>query len=247
MDLSGGNTGNTRILNTGSNNVRTEGYAQIVGLSSTSITVRLYGGITNTNFYQSFRVGFRFYTPRLLPGSCSSVSTWTNRWGWTPFSGSARNPGAISMTCGTGGSGSRRFYVIYRMFFEANYDTWPYQWPNYYPGDYFDFYFTFSSVGGDVSFPNSLWVSASWLWENSIYYYQNCGMCGNSNPCCYDYYWCGGCCYDCCSGCCIYNCRHIKGWDYYTYTGTQGAQYNAPTTNVANGVSIALVSNQYSV
>ena len=161
-DVANNGPGTARILS--SQNVQTGGSARITALSSTSISVRLTVSSQNLNMDQAFRVGFRFYTPRLLPGTCSSVTVWTNRWGWTPFSGNAANTGVISPVCGTGGSGSRKFYVVLRMFYKSGSSSWPRQWPDFYSGDYFDFNLNFNTIGGDVSFPNSLWVSASWVW-----------------------------------------------------------------------------------
>jgi hypothetical protein len=159
-DVTGASTSSTRIF-TGSNNVRTGGFAKITALTSNSITVRLQGDITSS-MDGAYRMGFRFYSPRLVPSTCSGITVTTSRWGAIGFSGYARSPGSIAASCGTGGS--RKFFAIVNMYYLQGSTDWPKQWPPYHPNDYFDFTFTFSSVGGDVSFANALWISATWIW-----------------------------------------------------------------------------------
>lgn len=257
MDLptSDSSVGYRRILTT-SNKVRTEGYANVFFVSSTQIKIRLYASNT-AEFYKAYRMGFRFYTPRLMTTSCSGVSVWSSRWGTNNFNGNSRSPGSFSVNCGNAGSNTRRFYAIFYMWYTTTSDTYPYQWPSYSGGDTYEFTFTFSSVTGDVTnYPNYLWVSASLLFENSYWYYREsiCGCC--YQPCCdsscgywtgpsWDQTWVSSCCYTCCVTYC--NCRRIEGWDYYTFTGTQGVGY-APTSNsLASSTTISLVSNQYGV
>jgi hypothetical protein len=179
MDLSGDSSIDARRILTTSNNVRTEGYANVFFVSSIQIKIRLYAS-TTANFYKAYRTGFRFYTPRLMTTSCSSVSVWTSRWGTNNFNGNSASPGSFSVTCGNGGTNSRRFYAIFYMWYTTSADTYPYQWPNFSNGDTYEFTFTFSSVTNDgTNYPNYLWVSASMLFENSYWYYREsiCGCC----------------------------------------------------------------------
>lgn len=129
MDLP---TGDTSVTYTdflsSSQNVRTEGYANVFFVSSTQIKIRLYT-TASRSFAQVFRMGFRFYTPRLKTTSCSSVSVWTNRWGWNNFNGNAYSPGSFGVYCGNAGSNTRRFYAIFDMYYTTsatrNSDQWP--------------------------------------------------------------------------------------------------------------------------
>jgi len=206
MDLSTGSNGvgRTRILN--NNNIRTEGYSTITYVSSTQIKVKLYSSVSRS-LHKAFRMGFRFYTPRLTTTSCQSVSVWTSRWGWNNFNGNSYSPGSFGVYCGNGGSNTRRFYAIFDMYYTSSSSRYPYQWPNLSNGDTYEFTFTFSSVSGDATnYPNYLWVSASMLWEDSYYYYRSstCGCC--YQPCCsVDIF--GICLYTCCQTYC--NCRRI--------------------------------------
>lgn len=247
MDLTSGanGVGYTRIFN--GHNTRTEGYSDIYYVSSNQIKVRLYASVSRS-FAQVWRMGFRFYTPRLTVDSCSSISVYTSRWGTLPFS-SAASPGSISSYCGTGGTGSRRFYAIFDMYYTTSSSRNSDQWPSFSNGDTYEFTFTFSSVGGDRgNYPNYLWVSASMLFENDYYYYQHsiCGCC--SRPCCTSCCCSGSCCSYCCDPCCTYcTCRDMRWWDYYTFTGTQGVGYEQPANLIASGASIDLLSTQYGV
>jgi len=166
MDLTTGSNGVTRTRIFNNQNTRTEGYATILSVTSTQIQVRLYASVSKS-FYKVFRMGFRFYTPRLLPGTCSSVSVYTSRWGWNNFNGNSYSPGSFSVNCGNGGTNSRKFYAIFDMWYTTTQSRYPYQWPDYSNGDTYDFTFTFSSVSGAAvtDYPNYLWVSASMLWE----------------------------------------------------------------------------------
>ena len=112
-------------------------------MSSTQIRVRLYAA-TSRSFAQVFRMGFRFYTPRLISSSCSGVSVSTSRWGNLPFSGYASSPGNIASYCGTSG---RRFYAIFDMYYTTTNSQNHNQWPSFGGSDTYDFTFTFSSVG----------------------------------------------------------------------------------------------------
>ena len=219
--------------------------------SSTQIKIRLYAS-TSKSFHKVFRMGFRFYTPRLKTTSCSSVSVWTSRWGWNNFNGNAYNPGAFGVYCGNAGTNSRRFYAIFDMWFTTSHSRYPYQWPNYSNGDTYEFTFTFSSVTGDnVNYPSYLFASASMLWEESYWYYRNsvCGCCYQPCcSCCCTYYYSNGnsysaCCYTCCQTYC--NCRRIYGWSYYTFTGTQSKGYYQSTQAFADGTSLSLLSKTY--
>ena len=125
--------GYTRTL-TSSNQVRTEGYSTVTYVSSTQIRVKLYTSVS-TNFYKAYRMGFRFYTPRLLTTSCSSVSVHTSRWGWNNFNGNAYSPGSFGVYCGNAGTNSRRFYAIFDMWYTTSQSRYPYQWPNMANGD----------------------------------------------------------------------------------------------------------------
>ena len=160
MDISG--YGSTRILN--GHNVRTEGYSQITYVSSSQIKVKLYASVSKS-FYKVFRMGFRFYTPRLKTTTCSSVSVWTSRWGWNNFNGNAYSPGSFGVYCGNAGSNSRRFYAIFDMYYTTSSSRYPYQWPNYSNGDTYEFTFNFNTVSGHHNnYPGYLWVSASMQW-----------------------------------------------------------------------------------
>ena len=167
MDLTAGSNGafNTRIFN--GHNTRTEGYSTILSVTSTQVRVRLYAS-TSRAFHKVFRMGFRFYAPRLILTGCTGVSVWTSRWGWNNFNGNAASPGSFGVHCGNGLSSgsSRRFYAFFDMYYTISYSTYPNQWPNYSNGDTYDFTFTFSSVTGAAvtDYPNYLWVSASMLW-----------------------------------------------------------------------------------
>ena len=243
MDISG--YGSTRILN--GHNIRTEGYSQITYVSSSQIKVKLYASVSKS-FYKVFRMGFRFYTPRLKTTTCSSVSVWTSRWGWNNFNGNAYSPGSFGVYCGNAGSNSRRFYAIFDMYFTTSHSRYPYQWPNYSNGDTYEFTFNFNSVSGHHNnYPGYLWVSASMLWEETYWYYRSstCGCCS--------YYCCNYCCcnsYDnsyCCSNCCSYycNCRRILGYSYYTFTGTQSKGYYQSPGAFADSAGINLSSRNY--
>ncbi len=246
MDLptSDSTVGRTHIL-TSSNHVQTSGSANVFYVSSTQIKVRL-SSTASKSFYKVYRMGFRFYTPRLKTTTCSSVSVWTSRWGWNNFNGYANSPSSFVVSCGNAGANTRRFYAIFDMYYTPSSTTYPYQWPDFGGSDTYEFTFTFSSVSGDVgTYPNYLWVSASMVFEESYYYYQSstCG-CGCSSYCCQTC-----CCSYCCQSCCHYycNCRKMLGWDYYTFTGTQSVGYTQPSNALADGISIDLVSNQYNV
>ena len=142
-------------------NTRTEGYADVFYLSSTQIKIRLYTTVSRT-FNQVFRMGFRFYTPRLISTSCSSVSVWTSRWGTFPFSGSASSPGSSSSHCGNAGTNTRRFYAIFYMYYTTSNSQVSNQWPSFSGGDTYEFTFTFSSISSDGgSYIQYLWVTAS--------------------------------------------------------------------------------------
>ena len=115
--------------------------------------------------YKAFRVGFRFYTPRLKTTSCQSVSVWTSRWGNNDFNAYAYSPSSIREYCGNPGSNARRFYAIFDMYYTTSSSRYPYQWPNFGGSDTYDFTFTFSSISGDVAnYANYMWVSASLTW-----------------------------------------------------------------------------------
>jgi hypothetical protein len=251
LDLpTGGSYGTTqtRILSS-SNNVRSEGYSKILSVSNTQVKVRLYSSVSKS-FNQVYRMIFRFYTPRLIFGSCSGASVWTSRWGWNNFNGYAYDPGSFSVTCGSSG---RRFYVAFDMYNSWSQSRYPAQWPDFSNGDTYDFTINFSSVGGwaATGTPNNLWVSASMVWEQTYRYYQDstCGCCntGCCSCCCDNYrngqWYYGECCSTCCTVYC--SCRRILGWDYYTFTGTQGAGYAPTPSSLASSTSLALVSQTY--
>lgn len=164
MDLptSDSSVGRRRILS--SNNIRTEGYSKITYTSSNQIKVKLYFSASRS-MYKVYRMGFRFYTPRLMTTSCQSVSVWTSRWSWNNFNGNAYSPGSFGVYCGNAGTNTRRFYAIFDMWYTTSQSRYPYQWPNFGNGDTYEFTFTFSSVGGDnQNYPGYLWVSASMVW-----------------------------------------------------------------------------------
>jgi hypothetical protein len=101
-----------------------------------------------------------------MPGSCTGVTVNT-RWGNNNFNGNANSPGSFGVYCGNGGSGSRRFYAVFDMWYTTSQSRYPYQWPdNTNTVNQYDFTFTFSSVSGAAvtDYPNYLWVSASMLW-----------------------------------------------------------------------------------
>jgi len=176
MDLTGSYTGNTRILSS-SNNVRTEGCAKILGVTSTTVTVSLYGAVFQS-MYPVYRLGFRFYTQRFSVTNCIGVTMTVS--GWTSFSWTGSyNPNAGSIQVAGIGNGqnnaaANKFYTILYMMRYPSYTTWPYQWWDFSSsGTTYTFTFTFSSVQGDFSYkPNSLWISASMIWENSYWYYH---------------------------------------------------------------------------
>jgi hypothetical protein len=259
MDLTYGsnNVGRAKMLAT-SNNVRTGGYSTITYVSGTQIKVKLNPATINNNLYKVFRMGFRFYTPRLTTTTCTGVSVYTSRWGWNNFNSYSQSPGSFGVYCGNGGSNSRRFYAIFDMWYTKNSDHYPYQWPKLEATtDTYEFTFTFSSVAGDPvsNYPNYAWVSASMLWEESQWYYQwvSCGCCYKpccSNCCNYCPNGFGGtycCSLYCCSYCCQRNCdcRRILGYDYYTFTGTLSVGFSQSPKAIAGSTSIDLVSSHY--
>jgi len=134
------------------------GYAQIIDMGSNYIRVRfrLY---QNHDFAgaSTYRMTFRFYTPRITVSSCSSVtSLWNSRYG-NGYWGS--NTGAWSVSCGTG---TNRFYASFRFYYNTQTMN---QWPYWYSGDYTDMTFNFGSVGKHVNTnPNALYTSATLIW-----------------------------------------------------------------------------------
>ncbi len=130
MDLpSGSSVTATRIL--GTTHLRSEGGAQIIKLDSTNLWINLFAN-TNYNFQQVFRVGFRFYLPRLWTTTCVSVSMYSSSWdNWFPFSGDAWYPGSSNKYCGNGGAGTQRIYAIFDMYATPSSTNELNQWPTF--------------------------------------------------------------------------------------------------------------------
>jgi len=170
----------------------------------------------------------------------------------------------MTPSCSTG---DRYFHAIYSYYSDGNNAwNWGNNWPYWYGGDYYSFTFTFSSVGGDSSNnANYLFVTATILYETSVYHVQDSGKCGwciTGSACCtYGSWACSTCwnsctsyCYDswydnwypcgsyncnsyCCNcgNCVACSCRWIYGWNFFFLTGTGGTPYTAPSTNLVNG------------
>lgn len=239
------------VLSSSGTNTDTSGYSKIITVTSTQIVVRVMrtGSWDTSTVY---RMGFRFYSTRLTPSGCNSVSISSNRYGASYFYPSN---GVWSKTCGTDTT-NRMFFVVW--YFYQNVNTLN-QWPYWYGGDYYDMTFNFNSIGQDaVNYANMLSVTASIIYQTSRYYTSNEGQCGCCSSNC-----CTGTCYDTCSDiysswscnphccnpiCCTpCSCRWIYGWDYFTVTGDNNNYWTQPTNAIAAGASINLVSNQYSV
>lgn len=171
----------TRMLNGGTSHVRSEGGAQIIKLDANNIWINLFAN-TNYNFQQVFRVGFRFYLPRLWTTTCNSVDMYSSSWNnWFPFLGSAWYPYSSSKYCGNAGSSTQRIYAIFYLWAEPGSTNNLNQWPTFSGYENYQFRFNFGSITGDVSnYPNSVWVTASMVMEWSYWYYRQ-SLCG----CCY--------------------------------------------------------------
>jgi hypothetical protein len=127
----------------------TGGFTNIIGATSNSIIVRFCKS-SSQDFSTTWRMTFRFYTERLTPSGCNSVSIKSSRYGWGYYG----STGYWSKTCGVG---DRMFYVTYH-FYRPVYTMD--QWPYWYGGDYYDLHFSFDSVGQD-STNNAQYLFAS--------------------------------------------------------------------------------------
>jgi len=210
----------------------------------------------------TFRLGFRFYTPRLQVGSCSSVSATFN-------GGSNTNywcqQGSCSATCRSDG---RRFYANFHMYRNAVSQS---QWPYWSSGQYYDFTFTFSSVTEDtdsLTFANHIFITGALVWENSRYHINDNSKCGcwsmvhwpcvdygsGYRYCCWRSTYCqengnrqsqctsDGQCNRYCNQ--YHSCRWHYDWGYRAALSNEG--YDAPTTHVAQSVRASFNSRMYS-
>ena len=120
----------------------------------------------NINFPdETYRMGFRFYTPRLTYSGISNTVSVVHRYGYNP---SWCVSGSCSITCGTG---DRMFYCNFYMM--RNVETQN-QWRYWNSGDYYDMTFSFSSIGEDsTSNYDHVFITASLIWETSRYYNSN--------------------------------------------------------------------------
>lgn len=153
------------------------------------------------------------------------------------------------------------FYAVFYSYHDAFVGIWG----QMYGGDYIDLTFSFSNtIGLDVSNnANYLFVTASIVYENTVYYTNDLGHCGccsycnywaccNNDYCCWNgyYYYICCCSYGYCGSqyCCSYcSCRYLLGWNYWTITGNSNSGWAQPSTAIAQNANIYLVSNQYNV
>ena len=141
--------------------VEASGYTKLVSYSSNQIRIKVQRG-TNGDFSNVYRMTFRFYTERLTPSGCQSVS----------FSGNRYSSNFKSLT--SCGASDRHFWAIYD-FYSTGGNSWPY----WYAGDWYEFTFNFNSVSGDVTSPAIyMFAHTTITWEQSIYYHGNEGQCG---------------------------------------------------------------------
>ena len=110
-----------------------------MSLSTTQLVVRYTATVVLDYYIQTFRLGFRFYVPRLTFGTMTGVS----------ISSSENNspPWCLRGDCSTSyGADDRRFYVNFYMYKKVE---WQNQWRTWNANQYYDFTFTFSSIGDD--------------------------------------------------------------------------------------------------
>lgn len=230
------------------------GNVVVMAVTSSSIRIRVTLKSHDYGFDDAtFRIGFRFYTSRLLVGSCSSVSVNSLRYGGSSY-------------CQFGGSCSSDCYNGDRMFAATFYNyrtTYNYHgWPYWYTNDWYDFTFTFAtnSVTQDSSNnANQIFAQATMVYEFTHYHSNDCGKCDCSNYCwstcdkmCYDWftdsdYVCGtqNCAPQYCCGC--YSCRWLYGWDYRVLTNQNLDGWSQAPTALANNIAVGMISKQYNV